>query len=113
MVGRRSPMRSRTGASRRVPAAEMGRTTAAVVETRLNVLEQKVHVAARSAAKLARHSMQEALTAAEVVRSSMQEAVVAVARATRNIVKEAFAAWRAVMPAAPMMKRSVGKAGPA
>lgn len=113
MVARRTTMKSRTGMNRRVPVSEMGRTTAAVVETRLNVVEQKVHAATRSAAKLARHSMQEALTAAEVVRSSMQEAVVAVARATRNIVKEAVAAWQAVMPAAPMMKRPVGKAGAA
>jgi hypothetical protein len=90
----------------------MTHTAAAEVETRVTEVERRVHVAARTAGKLARHTMQEAMTAAEVVRGSMKEAIRAVARATRNIAREAVEAWQTVMPAAATpLKRPLRKAG--
>lgn len=110
MVKGRTTTRRRT-AARRMPVAEMAHTAAAEAETRVNEVERKVHVAARTAGKLARHTMQEAMTAAKVVRGSMEEAFRAVVRAMRNIVREAVAARRAVLPLAMTEKRPLRKAG--
>lgn len=104
MVTRRTT-RSRTGTSRRVPVAEMTHAAATEVETRVTEVERRVHVATRTAGKLARHSMQEIMTAAEVVRGSLKEALRAIARAGRNIAREAMAARQAVLPMPALAKR--------
>lgn len=105
MVTRRTTMRARTGTARRMPVTELGRTAATEAETRLNEVERRVHVAARSVAKLARHSMEETMTAAQVVRGSMREALRAVMRAGRSIAREAMATRQAVLPTPALMKR--------
>lgn len=107
MVTRRTTTKARAGTARRMPVAELGRTTVAEAETRLNEVERKVHLAARRVAKLARHAMEEALTAAQVVRGSMMEALRAVTRAGRSIAKEAMATRQAVLPMPKLVKRPV------
>ena len=111
MVKKRTTMRRRSVTERRAPVAEMSHTPTPEAEVRLNEVERMVHQTARSAAKLIRHSMQEAIAAATVVRGSMQEAFGAIVRAMRNIAKEAAAARQAVMPVATMGKRPIRKAG--
>lgn len=111
MVTRRTPMKRRSGTERRAYVAEMSHTPTPEAEVRLNEVERMVHQTARSAAKLVRHSMQEAITAANVVRGAMKEAFGAVVRAMRNIAKEAAAARQAVMPVATTVKRPVRKVG--
>ncbi|HSQ11286.1 MAG TPA: hypothetical protein VLN25_11855 [Burkholderiaceae bacterium] len=90
---------------------EMSHTPTLEAEVRLNEVERMVHQTARSAAKLVRQSMHEAITAATLVRSSMKEAFGAIVRAMRNIAKEVAVARQAVMPVATTMKRPVRKAG--
>ena len=111
MVTKRTTMRRRSVTERRAQVAEMSHTPTPEAEIRLNEVERMVHQTARSAAKLVRHSMQEAITAATVVRGSMKEAFGAIVRAMRNIATEAAMARQAVMPAATMVKRPVRKAG--
>jgi hypothetical protein len=104
-------MRRRSGTEKRVQVAEMIQTPTPEAEVRLNEVERMVHQNTRSAAKLVRHSMHEAITAANVVRGAMKEAFGAVVRAMRNIVKEAAAARQAVMPVATTVKRPGRRAG--
>jgi hypothetical protein len=89
----------------------MTHAAASEVETRVTEVERRVHVATRTAGKLARHSMQEAMTAAEVVRGSLKEAIRAVVRATRNIAREAVGAWQTLLPTMKPEKRPLRKAG--
>ncbi len=111
MVTRRTTMRRRLATERRrAQVTEMSHTPTPEAEVRLNEVERTVHQTARSAAKLVRHSMHEAITAATVVRGSMKEAVGAIVRAMRNIAKEVAVARQAVMPVATV-KRPARKAG--
>lgn len=111
MVTKRTTMRRRSATERRAQVVEMSHTPTPEAEVRLNEVERMVHQTARSAAKLVRHSMHEAITAATVVRGSMKEAFGAIVRAMRNIAKEVAVARQAVMPVATIGKRPIRKVG--
>lgn len=108
MSTRRTTMKTRPS-GRRAHAAATPHVTAAQVGAKLDAVEKKILRARKSAVKVARNSMQEAVTAAKFVSTSMKEAVAAVKRATRRVAKRVSSATQPAKPAATTAKRKASK----
>lgn len=95
-----SPGRSRPAGER--PQVAIGCTmTAGEPRADFRGIERKLQQIGRASAKLARHSMKEIATAAEACRAPMKSIWHSVARASRNVAKDAVVAWNeTTVPAA-------------
>ncbi len=107
-------MKSRTRTTRRtprqMPAAVMPPLPTAEARARFEIAERRLMRAGRTAARFARNSTREVMTAAQALREPMQSMLRTMRRASRNIARDAMAAWREVVPM-PVMKPAATRAG--
>jgi DNA-binding PucR family transcriptional regulator len=102
--------RGPSGVQRR-DADRMHRTLAGRAGTEPVAAELRLQQFRRAASKFAHRSLREMAAAAQACREPMKSIWQSVARASRNILKDATAAWHEMTPPPPLGRQSVaGKA---
>jgi hypothetical protein len=121
MTTSRSPSKQRTTtttragrrpAARRLEISVVRRTLAGEAGAKSDAAERKLQQIGRAAAKLARHSMKEMAVAADACRVPAKSIWRSVARASRNIARDAAVAWHEVtLPPQVGKQAAAGKGG--
>lgn len=114
---RTTPIKTRTRTTprttrrtpRQMPAAVMPPLPVVEARARFAVAERRLMRAGRTAARFARNSTREVMAAAQAMREPMQSMVRTMRRASRNIARDAMAAWHDLVPMPALKPMRAGR----